>query len=126
MRHAAGARKRTIGLLTLVPPLLAIEVACSHSRNASSPSLAYGTESGENVQARLFEVPADQMSHLQVLTVAASSLERVLRLTGSVAYNGFETTPVITQVGGPISRILVSPGDHVRAGEPLLEVASPD
>ena len=45
MRHPAGARKRTIGLLILIPPLLAIEAACSHGPNASSPSLAYGTES---------------------------------------------------------------------------------
>ena len=126
MRHTAGARKRMIGLLPLVPLLLAIESGCNHSPDASTPSLAYGTESGENAKARLFKVPADQMSHLQVLTVEASSLQRVLRLTGSVAYNNFETTPVITQVGGPISRIMVSPGDHVRAGQPLLEVASPD
>ena len=126
MRHTAGARKRMMGLLPLVPLLLAIESGCNHSPDASTPSLAYGTESGENAKARLFKVPADQMSHLQVLTVEASSLQRVLRLTGSVAYNNFETTPVITQVGGPISRIMVSPGDHVRAGQPLLEVASPD
>ncbi len=33
---------------------------------------------------------------------------------------------MITQVGGPVSRILVVPGQHVQAGEPLLEVASPD
>jgi cobalt-zinc-cadmium efflux system membrane fusion protein len=43
-----------------------------------------------------------------------------------VAYNSFVTTPVITQVGGPVSRILAMPGEHVRAGQPLLYVASPD
>jgi cobalt-zinc-cadmium efflux system membrane fusion protein len=51
---------------------------------------------------------------------------RTLRLTGAVAYNGFQTTPVITQVGGPVSRILAMPGEHVREGQPLLYVASPD
>jgi len=64
------------------------------------------------------------MSHIQVAAVEKSALQRVLRLTGSVAYNNFETTPVITEVAGPISRILVSPGDIVRAGQPLLDVAS--
>jgi cobalt-zinc-cadmium efflux system membrane fusion protein len=43
-----------------------------------------------------------------------------------VAYNAFNTTPVITQVGGPVSRILVVPGQHVKAGEPMLDVTSPD
>jgi cobalt-zinc-cadmium efflux system membrane fusion protein len=33
---------------------------------------------------------------------------------------------VISQVGGPVTRILVIPGQHVRKGEPMLEVSSPD
>jgi cobalt-zinc-cadmium efflux system membrane fusion protein len=43
-----------------------------------------------------------------------------------VAYNAYTTTPVITQVGGPVSRIVVTPGEHVTAGQPLLYVTSPD
>ena len=43
-----------------------------------------------------------------------------------MAYNAFNTTPVITQVGGPVSRILVVPGQHVKAGQPMLDVSSPD
>jgi cobalt-zinc-cadmium efflux system membrane fusion protein len=66
------------------------------------------------------------MSHVQVVTVAPTSLTRTLRLTGSVAYNAFNTTPVITQVGGPVSKILAVPGEHVKAGQPMLEVSSPD
>jgi cobalt-zinc-cadmium efflux system membrane fusion protein len=50
----------------------------------------------------------------------------VLRLTGAVAYNSFETTPVITQIGGPVARILVSPGEEVTAGQVMLYVSSPD
>jgi len=53
-------------------------------------------------------------------------LERVLRFSGAVAYNAYSTTPVITQVGGPVSRIVVTPGEDVTAGQPLLYVASPD
>jgi cobalt-zinc-cadmium efflux system membrane fusion protein len=58
--------------------------------------------------------------------VTATTLTRTLRLTGAVAYNAFLTTPVLTQIGGPVNRILVTPGEHVRAGQPLLYVASPD
>jgi cobalt-zinc-cadmium efflux system membrane fusion protein len=66
------------------------------------------------------------MSHIQIVSVAPSTLSRSLRLTGAVAYDGFATTPVITQVSGPVSRIVVSPGEYVHAGQPLLYVASPD
>jgi cobalt-zinc-cadmium efflux system membrane fusion protein len=74
----------------------------------------------------LFAVSQDQMSHVQVLTVQPTTLTRSLRLTGAVAYNSFRTTPVITQVSGPVSRVVVVPGQRVRTGEPMLYVASPD
>ena len=74
----------------------------------------------------LFTVTPEEMSHVQVYTVTQAPLVRMLRLSGAVAYNGFETTPVISQVSGPVSRVLVVPGEHVRAGQPLLYVASPD
>jgi cobalt-zinc-cadmium efflux system membrane fusion protein len=47
-------------------------------------------------------------------------------LTGAVEYNDFKTTPVIAQVGGPVSRVLVVQGEHVHAGQTLLYIASPD
>ncbi|MGA9569504.1 MAG: efflux RND transporter periplasmic adaptor subunit [Candidatus Acidiferrales bacterium] len=74
----------------------------------------------------LFTIPENQMSHVQVVTVEPVELPRVLRLTGAVAYNAFNTVPVITQVGGPVSRILVVPGERVKKGQSLLEVSSPD
>jgi len=76
--------------------------------------------------AELFSIPADQMSHVQLLAIQATKLDRTLRLTGAVAYNNFRTTPVITQVSGPVSRIVVAPGQRVTKGEPMLYVASPD
>jgi cobalt-zinc-cadmium efflux system membrane fusion protein len=74
----------------------------------------------------MFTIPAEQMAHLQVTSVEVTRWPRVLRLTGSVAYNSFKTTPVITQVSGPVSQILVSPGEVVRTGQPMLYVSSPD
>jgi cobalt-zinc-cadmium efflux system membrane fusion protein len=49
-----------------------------------------------------------------------------LRISGAVAYNAFETTPVFAAIGGPVHEILVTPGQFVRAGQPLLTVTSPD
>ena len=74
----------------------------------------------------LFTISPEQMSHVQALTVQTTTLTRSLRLTGAVAYNSFRTTPVITQVSGPVSRVVVVPGQNVHQGEPMLYVASPD
>ncbi len=74
----------------------------------------------------LFTIPQGQMAHVQVLPVQPTALIRSIRLTGAVAYNGFRTTPVITQVSGPVSRIVVVPGQKVTQGQPMLYVASPD
>jgi membrane fusion protein, heavy metal efflux system len=90
---------------------------------ASSSEAPAKKDSGS---AELFSIPADQMSHVQLLTIQPTSLTRTLRLTGAVAYNSFRTTPVITQVSGPVSRILVAPGQRVSKGQPMLYVASPD
>jgi cobalt-zinc-cadmium efflux system membrane fusion protein len=92
----------------------------------ASQMTSFSAQSARSQTPELFTVPQDQMSHVQVLTVQRLQLARKLRLTGAVAYNAFKTTPVITQVGGPVSRILVVPGQQVQAGQPMLEVSSPD
>jgi len=74
----------------------------------------------------LFTVPAEQMSHVQVVTVQPTTLRRILRLSGAVAFNAFRTTPVITQVSGPVTRIVAQPGEVVGKGQPMLYLASPD
>ena len=94
--------------------------------NRPSKMTSFSTTESAASKAELFSLPTDQMAHIQIYTVAPAPMVRTLRLSGAVAYNNFLTTPVITQVGGPVSRILVTPGEHVNAGQPLLYVASPD
>jgi cobalt-zinc-cadmium efflux system membrane fusion protein len=94
--------------------------------DAGGSSVSYGSVAGQESKAEMFTVPAEQMAHVQVTPVELTRLPRVLRLTGAVAYNNFKTTPVITQVSGPVSRILVSPGEVVRTSQPMLYVSSPD
>lgn len=101
--------------------------ACnSKDRENASQMTSYSAAASRSATARLFTIPPDQMSHVQVVTLAPTTLKRTLRLTGAVAYNAFKTTPVITQVGGPVSRILVVPGQRVTAGQSMLDVSSPD
>jgi cobalt-zinc-cadmium efflux system membrane fusion protein len=99
--------------------------ACSADKSASEMT-SYSSQQAKGATPGLFTIPADQMSHVQVVTVESSNLPRVLRLTGAVSYNAFNTTPVITQVGGPVSRLLAVPGQRVTKGQSLLEVSSPD
>jgi cobalt-zinc-cadmium efflux system membrane fusion protein len=82
--------------------------------------------SSQGVEASLFSVPQNQLPRIQIVPAATQKIQRVLRLPGAVAYNMFLTTPVISQVGGPVTRILAVPGQIVRQGEPLLYVQSPD
>lgn len=96
---------------------------CDSSAPGNSGN-SYSTKNSGNPE--LFTIPPDQMSHVQVLTVQPTTLSRSLRLTGAVAYNSFRTTPVISQVSGPISRVVVVPGQRVSQGEPMLYVSSPD
>jgi cobalt-zinc-cadmium efflux system membrane fusion protein len=76
--------------------------------------------------AKLITVPEDQMAHVQVAPAARMNWTRQLRLTGSVDYNQFATTPVVSQISGPVARVLAVPGEHVTQGQALLEVSSPD
>jgi cobalt-zinc-cadmium efflux system membrane fusion protein len=125
MNHVCfpGPRWLALALLSLV---LALASCARRGADATVSAASSSTAEISESQARLFTVPQDQMAHVQVVPVQAIRLTRVLRLTGAVAYNSFETTPVITQIGGPVSRILVSPGEEVRPGQPMLYVSSPD
>jgi cobalt-zinc-cadmium efflux system membrane fusion protein len=76
--------------------------------------------------AELFTVPKEQLAHLQIVSAEKAPVQRILRLAGSVAYNGFETTPVFAAIGGPVHEILAAPGQFVKAGQTLLTVTSPD
>jgi len=123
--YFVGHRVGSLASAAALASTLAL-AACGAPADQTSKMTSYSaTETAAN-KAALFTVPAEQMSRIQIVTVAQQPLERMLRLSGSIAYNGFQTTPVITQVSGPVSRIVVVPGQHVKAGEPMLYVASPD
>jgi membrane fusion protein, heavy metal efflux system len=120
MRRISWRRLVVLAALSLIMVGLA---GCGRAESNASAGSS-GTKNSND--AELFVVPQEQMSHVQVLTVQPTTLTRSLRLTGAVAYNSFRTTPVITQVSGPVSRVVVVPGQKVHAGEPMLYVASPD
>jgi membrane fusion protein, heavy metal efflux system len=110
-------------LIVPVPILILISTLVACSSKAGE-----GKVSAEpvSVQASLFTVPPEQMAHLRVGPVETTTWSTQVHTTGTVDWDADHTTQAITQVNGPISRILVDMGSRVAAGDPLLYVASPD
>jgi cobalt-zinc-cadmium efflux system membrane fusion protein len=117
---------RRAGMFALAAAMAGACLAGCGSDERANQMTSYNAKESKSETPELFTIPQNQMSHVQVVTVEPVKLPRVLRLTGAVAYNAFNTVPVITQVGGPVSRILVVPGERVKKGQSLLEVSSPD
>ena len=95
---------------------------------SSCTSKGSGTaaEAPAQADASLFQVPQNQMPQLKIAEVRKAVWSPPVRTTGTVDWDADQTTQAITQVNGPISRLLVDTGAVVIAGQPLLYVASPD
>ena len=69
---------------------------------------------------------AEQQAKIHLYTVQPSSFHKEIDTTGVVDFDNDQATSVLAPFGGPVSRLLVSPGDKVKAGDALAEVDSPD
>lgn len=78
------------------------------------------------VEPGLFKVAPDQLAHLKLAKASRTSWPVAIHTTGTVDWDADHTTQAITQVNGPISRIMVDTGAQVSQGQPLLYVSSPD
>lgn len=67
-----------------------------------------------------------QRSQFQTAKIERRAFSPTILSTGTVAFNGDKSTQVISAISGPVSRILVNPGDSVEPGQVLALVASPD
>lgn len=97
------------------------QLACGDAKQTESKAA-----SDANVQPGLFTVPKDQSAHLKIVKVAKTSWGVSVHTTGTVDWDQDHTTQAITQVSGPITRIMVDVGTPVKKDEPLLYVSSPD
>ena len=97
--------------------------SCSASKPAPAPDAQAAAQTGE---ASLFQVTPDQMAHLKVVEVRKAVWSSTVHTTGTVDWDADHTTQAITQVSGPISRLLVDLGTPVTVNQPLLYVSSPD
>ncbi len=106
--------------------LLAAACLLAAGCNTSPPETASASATPPPDKTGLLAVTPEQAAHLAIAEVEKSAWPSDVRTTGTVDWNADRTTPAITQVSGPITRILVNTGDAVTAGQPLLYVSSPD
>ena len=67
-----------------------------------------------------------QRKHIEIYAVAPGAFGNTVEATGVVDFDNDQATSVLAPFSGPVSRLLVSPGDKVARGQPLATVASPD
>ncbi len=89
---------------------------------------ACSPDSGEQKTAAASNVTLTdaQKKNIRILAVAPSSFHKSVDTNGIVDFDNDQATSVLAPISGPVSRLLVSPGDHVTRGQPLATVASPD
>jgi membrane fusion protein, heavy metal efflux system len=107
--------RRSMALVVAAGVTLA---ACGHKPDSEA---AASTSNDSSIT-----VTAAQRGQIQTEKVARQSFSPTIVTTGTVNFNGDRSTSVIPAISGPVSRILVEPGDSVRPGQPLAMVASPD
>ena len=113
-------RSSRFGTLVLAGVVGSVLAGCG-SKEAASPPVAAtaATDSG-------IVLPEAQRAQIQTVAVASTSFNPAITTTGTVAFNGDRSTPVLAAISGPVVKILVNTGDSVTAGQVLATVSSPD
>ncbi|HEU4641823.1 MAG TPA: efflux RND transporter periplasmic adaptor subunit [Gemmatimonadaceae bacterium] len=95
--------------------------ACGGDAHDASPRTASAaTKPGALV------LPAAQRERITVSAVQRTAFAPEVQTTGTVAFDGDQSTQVLAPISGPVTRIVVQPGTHVARGAPLAYVSSPD
>jgi cobalt-zinc-cadmium efflux system membrane fusion protein len=113
--------KQTIPFAAFLLAVSVLTTACSAPKPAEASAPAPSSTPGGPLT-----IPPEQLAHLKIAPAQKTTWSTVVRTTGTVDWNTDLTTPAITQVSGPIVRIVANTGDVVKANQPLLYVTSPD
>jgi len=90
-----------------------------------SPRADRHTETS-SITASNVTLTAAQQQNLHFSTIALTNYHKTVDTTGAVDFDNDRATTILAPISGPVTRLLVSLGDQVQAGQPLAEVASPD
>jgi cobalt-zinc-cadmium efflux system membrane fusion protein len=92
--------------------------ACSPKADVNPPA--------PSVTASNVKLTPEQRRNLHLYKVAQSTFHKTVETTGVVDFDNDQATSVLAPFSGPVSRLLVSLGEHVKLGAPLAVVDSPD
>lgn len=67
-----------------------------------------------------------QLAHIALFTVSEEQFHASIHTTGTVDFDNERATGVLAPISGPVTKLLVAPGDHVKKGQALARVHSPD
>jgi membrane fusion protein, heavy metal efflux system len=105
----------------IAPMVLLIGVFCAGCSSGNDNNTQAASVTPTNVT-----LTAAQRQNIKLYTVASSSFDRTIETTGVVDFDNDQATSVLAPISGPVSRLVVSPGDKVKKGDPLAYVDSPD
>ncbi|MBS0569026.1 MAG: efflux RND transporter periplasmic adaptor subunit [Proteobacteria bacterium] len=72
------------------------------------------------------QLTAQQRQHVHLYTVAEAGFHKAVRTSGTVDFDADRATGVLAPISGPVTRLLVAPGERVKKGQALAYVESPD
>ena len=104
---------------------LAVALAAAVSVAACSPKTDSGPQTASTAASNVQLTPA-QRANIRLYTVIAAKFRKTVEATGVVDFDNDQATSVLAPFSGPVSRLLVSLGEHVKQGQPLAAVDSPD
>jgi membrane fusion protein, heavy metal efflux system len=105
--------------------LKVLALAAAISSTACSPDSDSASQR-TSVTPSNVTLTAPQRGNIHLYTVAASHFRQTIEATGAVDFDNDQATSVLAPFSGPVSRLLVSLGEHVKQGQPLAVVDSPD
>lgn len=114
----AAAWPRALALALLATATAATLGGCSHDPDDVAKAAA--------VTAHDVTLTPAQRKHIALHTVALGEFHQSTRTSGRVDFDAEQATSVLAPFSGPVTRLLVAPGDKVAKGQALAMVDSSD
>lgn len=107
--------------LQLAGACLAVVLASLAGCSSATPDANPQASTAQNVT-----LTAAQRTSIHLLTIEPATYRTSITTTAVVDFDHDRSTPVLAPFSGPVTRVMVTLGDHVAAGQALAMVNSPD